>query len=165
MVSRPDALNEIECLTEEIIMKYRKLFFLSLPLSLIGLKKVIGHHHEARSSRHCGRWPVRDHMMKFLAWRLGLTPDQKLKLEELRNKVKTDLKPFSEKHTEVRNILSKEFRKEQFETEQLSGQFTPEILDEAHEVFLKSIGELHDILTPMQRDKIASHFERHHCFH
>lgn len=104
-------------------------------------------------------------MMKIIAWRLGLSPDQKMKLEELHNKVKTDLKPFTEKHSEVRSILTKEFRKERFETEQLSGKFTPEMLDEAHEVFLKSVGELHDILTPIQRDKVASHFERRHCCH
>ena len=146
-------------------MKYRKLFFLSLPLSLLGLKKIISHHHNlcGRHSQHPGRWHHHGHAMKLVAWRLGLSPEQRGQLDELYNKIKTEGKPFCEKKSEIRNMLTREFRKEQFETNQLGKQITPETLSDAHDLFLKSIGEFHDILTPLQRDKVASRFERHHC--
>jgi len=156
---------------EEIGMKFRKLFILSIPFSLIGLKKIAehfhghehgyGHGHHGYHGRRCGR----GHMLKFMAWRLGLSPDQKTKLEELYATLKTDLKPFSEKRDEVHRILTTEFRKEQFSTDGLKEQCTPEMLAEAREAFMKGIGGLHDLLTPVQRDKLASMIERRNCHH
>ena len=144
-------------------MKYRKLFFLSLPLSLLGLKRIIEQHHHVAGGHYHGRRFVRDHMMKLIVWRLGLLPEQRRKMEELSNRMKAEFKPFTEKHDEMRRNLTQEFRKEQFETDRLRGQFTPEMVEKGHDLLVKGIGEFHDILTPIQRDKVAAHFERHHC--
>ena len=144
-------------------MKYRKLFFLSLPFSLLGLKKIISHHHHGCGGEHhhFHRYGhPHGHMMKFISWRLGLSPEQKSKLEELYGKMKTEGKPLSEKHEEIRKTLTEEFRKEQFAADRLEKQLTPEMHDAAHELFLNGIREFHGILTPVQRDKVAAHFER-----
>ncbi len=147
-------------------MKYRKLFFLSLPFSLLGLKKIISHHHHGCGGGHHhfhGHGHHRGHMMKFISWRLGLSPEQKTKLEELYNTMKSEGRPLSEKRDEIRKTFTEEFRKEQFAVDQLEKQLTPEMLGTAYELFLNGIREFHDILTPVQRDKVAAHFERRHC--
>lgn len=142
-------------------MKYRKLFYLTLPFSVFGLGKIIKHHHHG-----CGgnfHHNKRKYMMKYFAWRLGLSEEQKEKIHNLFKGLKEEGKPFTDRHKNMRNVLTKEFRKENFETDMLQELCTPEVVGQGHELLMKGLKEIHDILTPVQREKMAAHFERCHC--
>jgi periplasmic protein CpxP/Spy len=117
--------------------------------------------------RHPGGDPhkMADHIVKMMRDKLDLTVDQTTKVQALANEVADTLVARHKNHTggKGQDELLKQLRSNTVDTAALDQEIvTREAkFQEMHGFMIQKFVELHDILTPEQRGKLADFLEKH----
>lgn len=137
-------------------------------LSLIGIPLLAGlgacsHPH---FGHHCSRKSPEKHVQKIadkIAWKLDMTDDQKVKLDQLADKVTKKIPEFRENKKNTGDAVLKQFESETFnrkEMEEVSRK-NSEAIKDFQNFALDSFEEFHSILTTEQRKKVAEKIKDH----
>jgi protein CpxP len=119
-------------------------------------------HHHPGGDPH----KMADHVVKMMRDKLDLTVDQTAKVQVLANEVADTVQARRAKHSEggEHGEFIKQLRSNTVDTAALSQDMLKREakFQEMHGFIIQKFAELHAILTPEQRGKLADFLEKHH---
>ena len=99
-----------------------------------------------------------------VAWSLSMTDDQKGKFKGIVASVVEKTKPYRKEHLDMKNDIVSIIRSESFDKKKVETLTDKRIKDmqELRPFMIDKVAEVHAILTPEQREKVAKFIEKHH---
>jgi Spy/CpxP family protein refolding chaperone len=139
-------------------MKFKHAFLIGLPFTVVGLGKVL-HKFRMHHGGCCSSGEHRHgHMLKLLSWRLGLSAEQQSKLNDLMKKTHTSMDGVKTKREKLKEYIVNGFSKEKLDTQEIQSILEPGDFEQLRTSFATVLSEFHQILTPLQREKVQRHF-------
>jgi Spy/CpxP family protein refolding chaperone len=147
-------------------MKYKHAFWIALPFAVIGLGKAIHKFKEHQGSGSCCDHK-HHHLLKFLSWRLGLSPEQQSSLHKVFQQSREALEPLMAKKKQLHETLLKAFSQDTFDSDEILRSIDGKVFENVKSTIVSVLAQAHKILTPLQREKVRGHLSGclAHCHH